>query len=133
MTREVGAPTVPSTRHAHERQTRKLNSQGAVMAYCAIIENPDAGQEQFEQLRAYLRETGAFPPDGQRLLIAGPADEGWRVISVWDSVGTLEHFYTDGLPAACRAASVPCDRMTRTSFEVHTIVAGDLTGTPQPA
>ena len=103
------------------------------MPYCAIIENPDAGQEQFEQLKAYLRDAGTFPPEGQRLLIAGPADQGWRVISVWDSEQTLERFYTDGLPAACSVADIPCDRMVRTTFEVQTLIAGDLTGAPQPA
>jgi hypothetical protein len=103
------------------------------VTYCAIIENPDAGQEQFEQIRTHLRDTGAFPPAGQRLLIAGPASAGWRVISVWDSEEALERFYTDGLLTACAAAGAPCDRMTRTTFEVQTLVAGDLTGTPQPA
>ena len=103
------------------------------MSYCAIIENPDAGQEKFEQIKAYLRDTGAFPPNGQRLLIAGPADHGWRVISVWDTEEALERFYTEGLPAACTAVDIHYDRMTRTTFEVHTLVAGDLTGTPQPA
>jgi hypothetical protein len=103
------------------------------MPYCAIIENPDAGREKFEQINAHLRETAAFPPDGQRLLIAGPADHGWRVISVWDSEEALERFYTEGLPAACTAVGIRYDRMTRTSFQVHTLVAGDLTGAPQPA
>jgi hypothetical protein len=103
------------------------------MAYCAIIENPDAGQEQFEQVKAHLRDTGAFPPEGQRLLIAGAAGSGWRVISVWDSEQALERFYTEGLPGACRAADIPCDRMTRTSFAVQTLVAGDLAGAPNPA
>ena len=103
------------------------------MPYCAIIENPDAGQEQFEQVKAYLRDTGAFPPEGQRLLIAGPVHHGWRVISVWDTEEALERFYAEGLLAACNATETPCDRMTRTAFEVQTLVAGDLTGAPQPA
>jgi hypothetical protein len=103
------------------------------MSYCAIIENPDAGEEQFEHIKAHLRDSGTFPPVEQRLLIAGPADHGWRVISVWNSAEALEHFYTQELPAACAAAQIRCDRMTRTSFEVHTLVAGDLTATPQPA
>jgi hypothetical protein len=101
------------------------------MAYCAIIDNPEAGQEQFEQVKVSLRDTGAFPPAGQRLLIAGPAETGWRVISVWDSEEAFERFYVEGLPGACSSAGVPCDRMTRTTFEVQTLVAGDLTGTPQ--
>jgi hypothetical protein len=103
------------------------------MSYCAIIENPDAGQEQFEQIKTHLRDTGTFPPDGQRLLIAGPATQGWRVISVWDSEEALERFYTEGLTAACAAVHIQYDRMRRTVFEVQTLVAGDLTGTPQLA
>jgi hypothetical protein len=103
------------------------------MPYCAIIENPDAGQEQFERVNAYLRDTGVFPPEGQRLLIAGPVNGGWRVISVWDTEEALERFYAEGLPAALKAADARYDRMTRTTFEVQTLVAGDLTGTPQPA
>ena len=103
------------------------------MSYCAIIENPDAGEEQFEQVKAYLRDTGAFPPEGQRLLIAGPAKQGWRVISVWDSEEALERFYTEALVAALTATSIHYDRMTRMTFEVQTLVAGDLTGAPQPA
>jgi hypothetical protein len=103
------------------------------MPYCAIIENPDAGAEQFERMKAHLRATGQFPPEGQRLLIAGPAEEGWRVISVWDTEEARERFYTEVLPAALSAIDAPSGRMTRTTFEVQTLVAGDLTGTPQPA
>jgi hypothetical protein len=102
------------------------------MAYCQIVENPVAGREQFEQVNAYLRATGPFPPEGQRLLIAGPGEHGWRAISVWDSEDAIERFNGERLAAACREAGVPLDRMTRTVFEVHTLVAGDLTGTPQP-
>jgi hypothetical protein len=45
----------------------------------------------------------------------------------------MERFYAERFPAACREAGVSVDRMTRTTFEVHTLVAGDLTGAPQPA
>ncbi len=103
------------------------------MAYCHIVENPDAGQEQFEQLKAHLRATGPFPPDGQRLLIAGPAEPGWRVISVWDSEDALERFYSERFADACETLGMSRERMTRTRFEVQTLLAGDLTGTPQPA
>lgn len=103
------------------------------MPYCAIIENPDAGEEPFEQVKAYMRDTGPFLPDGQQLLIAGPADLRWRVISVWDSEEALDRFYSERLTAACRHAGIPYHRMTRTTFEVQTLVAGDLTGAPQPA
>jgi hypothetical protein len=103
------------------------------MAYCQIVENPDAGREQFEQVKAHVQATGSFPPDGQQLLIAGPGEGAWRVISVWDSEETMERFYAERFPAACREAGVSLDRMTRAVFEVDTLVAGDLTGAPQPA
>lgn len=103
------------------------------MAYCQIVENPDSTQEQFEQVSAHVRATGPVPADGQRLLIAGPGEPGWRVISVWDSEEAMGRFNAERLAPALREAGVPVDRMTRTIFEVHTLIAGDLTGTPQAA
>ena len=103
------------------------------MAYCLIAENPEEGQEQFERMTRYLSATGSFPPDGQRLLIAGPAEHGWRSISVWDSLEALKRFQAEQLLPACRATGCPLDSARTTVFEVHTLVAGDLIGTPQPA
>jgi hypothetical protein len=103
------------------------------MVYCEIFENPDATQEHFEQVKAHVRASGPLPAEGQRLLIAGPAETGWRVINVWDSEEDIERFNTERLAAAIRESGVPCGRMTRTLFEVHTLVAGDLTGAPLPA
>jgi hypothetical protein len=98
------------------------------MAYCLIVENPEEGQEQWEQVTAHLRSTGPLPPDGQRLLIAGPAERGWRSVSVWDSAAALERFQTERLLPACRATGCPVDSASKTMFEVHTLVAGDLVG-----
>ena len=52
------------------------------MAICQIVENPDQSQEQDEQVFAHVRSTGPVPPDGARLVLAVPANPGWRVISV---------------------------------------------------
>jgi hypothetical protein len=104
------------------------------MAYCHIVENREAGREHFEKLVAHLNATGAYPPDGQMLLIAGPADPGWRAISVWESREDLERFYTDRFPAASQAAGIgSLDGMQRTIFEVQALVAGDLVKAPAPA
>jgi hypothetical protein len=103
------------------------------MAYCQIVENPGVGREQFEQVRGHIQATGPFPPDGQRLLVAGPGDGSWRVVSVWDSEEVMDGFYTERFPAACRAAGLSVEGMTRTVFEVDTLVAGDLTDAAQPA
>jgi hypothetical protein len=45
----------------------------------------------------------------------------------------MERFYGERSPAACREAGIRLERMTRTVFEIDTLVAGDLTGAPQPA
>jgi hypothetical protein len=103
------------------------------MACCQIVENPDVGPEEFAQVKAHVQATGPFPPDGQQLLIAGPGEESWRVISIWDSEESMARFYAERFPAACREVGVSMDRMTRTVFEVDTLVASDLTGAPQPA
>ena len=103
------------------------------MAICLIVENPEQSQEQAQQVLAHVRSTGPVPPDGARLMLAGPADPGYRVISVWDSDEARERFFAERLAAAYKDAGLSLDSVERTLFEVHTLVAGDLTGAPQPA
>jgi len=103
------------------------------MAICLIVENRDQSQEQVELVLAHVRSTGPVPPEGARLMLAGPASPGWRVISVWDSQDAFERFFAERLAAAYKEAGLSLDSVERTLFEVHTLVAGDLTGVPQPA
>lgn len=103
------------------------------MAICLIVENPDQSQEQAEQVLAHVRSTGPVPPNGARLALGGPADPGWRFISVWDSQEALDQFFAERLAPAYKEAGLSFDRIKRTLFEVHTLAAGDLTGAPQSA
>jgi hypothetical protein len=103
------------------------------MAICLIVENPDQSVEQAEQVMAHVRSTGPVPPEGARLVLAGPASPGWRVISVWDSQEALERFFAERLAPAYNEAGLSLGRVERTLFDVHVLVAGDLTGAPQPA
>jgi hypothetical protein len=103
------------------------------MAICLIVENPEQSQEQAEQVLAHVRSTGSFPPEGARLVLAGPTDPGYRVISVWDSEEARDRFFAERLTPAYKEAGLSLDSIRRTVFEVHTLAAGDLTGTPQPA
>jgi hypothetical protein len=103
------------------------------MAICLIVENPDMSQEKAEQVLAYVRSTGPVPPEGAHLMLAGPANPGWRVISVWDSEEARERFFAERLAPAFKDAGLSFDSIKRTQFEVHTLVAGDLTGVLQPA
>jgi len=103
------------------------------MAICQIVENPDLNTEQAQQVMAHVRSTGPVPPEGARLMLAGPANPGWRVISVWDSEEAFQRFFAERLTAAYEEAGLSLDSVKRTPFEVHTLVAGDLAGVPQPA
>jgi hypothetical protein len=103
------------------------------MAICLIVENPDQSQEEAEQVLAHVRGTGPVPPEGARLMLAGPANPGWRVISIWDSEQARDRFFAERLAPAYADAGLSLDSIKRTQFDVHTLVAGDLTGTPQPA
>lgn len=103
------------------------------MAICVIIENPDQDREKTDKVIEHLRTTGPVPPDGARLVFGGPAEPGWRMISVWDSAEAFKQFYAERLPAAYEQAGLSYERIKRTEFEVDRLTAGDLTGVPQPA
>jgi hypothetical protein len=103
------------------------------MAHCLIVENPEQTREQAEQVMAHVRSSGPVPPEGARLVVAGPADPGWRVVSVWDCDEARERFFAERLAPAYEEAGVSLEGARHTVFEVQMLVAGDLTGAPQPA
>jgi hypothetical protein len=101
------------------------------MAICLIVDNPDQSQEQAEQVLAHVRSTGPVPPEGARLMVAGPTNPGYRVISVWDSDEARERFFAERLTPAYDEAGLSLASIERTLFEVDTLIAGDLTGAPR--
>ena len=103
------------------------------MAIGHIFEHPDGDQERYALVSEHVRSTGPVPPDGARLILSGPADPGWRVITVWDSREALDRFFEERLAAAYEHAGLSLTDGRRTFFEVSRLVAGDLTGAPQPA
>lgn len=103
------------------------------MAICQIFENSEVSQEQWEQLSAHLAETGPVPAEGARLLIAGPAEPGWLVVTVWDSEEARDRFIEERLAPAYHEMGLSLDSAVRRVFDVQTLTAGDLTGTPQAA
>lgn len=103
------------------------------MAICLIVENPEQTEAQAEQVLAHVRASGPVPPEGARLMLAGPADPGWRVISVWDTNEARERFFSERLAPAYADAGLSLEGIERTVFDVHVLAAGDLTGSPVPA
>jgi hypothetical protein len=103
------------------------------MPICDILEDREPTPEQAEQIIAYMRSRGPLLPEGARLVLAGAADPGWRLITVWDSLDTCERFFAERVASAYEALDLSCQRLTRSQFEVRTLIAGDLVGTPQSA
>jgi hypothetical protein len=101
------------------------------MAICNIAEDPTQSTERFEQIQAHLRGTGPVPPEGARLVLAGQANPGRRVITVWDSREARDVFFAERLGPAYESAGCSFERVEHTEFEVDMLVAGDLTGMPE--
>jgi hypothetical protein len=94
------------------------------MAICNIIEDPGRTQEQYERISGHVRSSGPVPPDGCRVGIVSRE----RAITVWDSPEARDRFLAERLAPAYRAVGHSLDEVTRTQFEVDTLVAGDLVG-----
>jgi hypothetical protein len=103
------------------------------MPICVILEDREPTPEQSEQVIAYMRSRGPLLPEGARLILAGAADPGWRLITVWDSLDTCELFFAERVAPAYNAVGLSSQRVTRSQFEVRTLIAGDLVGTAQSA
>ena len=103
------------------------------MALCDILEDPRQTRRLAKQIAPHVRSTGPLLPDGARLLVSGPANPGWRVITVWDSLEARDEFVVQRLTPAYNAAGLSFESFTRTQFEVQMLIAGDLVGAPQPA
>jgi hypothetical protein len=94
------------------------------MAICQILEDPDQSQEQADQVFAHERSTGPSLRRA-RLAPAGPANPGWRVISVWDSEEARDRFFAERLAPTYKEAGLSLDSVKRTQFEVHRLTAGE--------
>ena len=68
------------------------------MAILMIHDAPGGTQEQYEEVGTRLAQSGAFdslsdwPTEGILSHAAGPTDEGWRVVDVWDSEEAFQRF-----------------------------------------
>ncbi len=69
-----------------------------VVAVLMIHDSPGGTQEQYEEVGARLSESGGlnslgdWPADGILFHCAGPTDDGWRVIDVWESEEAFQRF-----------------------------------------
>ena len=65
---------------------------------------PGLNADMYEAVAGKAMPGGQLP-DGCELHIAGPVEEGWRVITVWDSRETFDRFREEKLLPAIRESS----------------------------
>ncbi len=102
------------------------------MAYCLVVDNRKGSAEHYEQIMQKLAESGEVPPEGAIFQVAGPTENGWRVISVWESREAQERFRDERLMPAFKEIGLSRDDLTWSDFEAHSFMAGDLSGASQP-
>jgi hypothetical protein len=92
----------------------------------ALIQDVASSWEQYRYVAEALRET----PEGLILHVAGPTDEGFRTIDVWESEEAWQQFRASRLDPVIAALPGP-SRPEPTFRALHAthVVAGD----PMPA
>jgi heme-degrading monooxygenase HmoA len=77
------------------------------MAVCLVIDIPGGTLEQYDAVKQALGESGGMLGDGQTFHAAGPTDDGFVVIDVWNSRDDFDRFIAGRLGEAIQAAGVP--------------------------
>ena len=76
------------------------------MPVLVIAEVPNVTAEQDDAMVEALN-LASDPPAGARLRLAGPTENGWRIMSLWDSQESFEAFRRDRLIPALEQAGRP--------------------------
>jgi quinol monooxygenase YgiN len=75
------------------------------MAIAVIFEASGVTQAQYEQVRDEVAPGNRRPP-GMQYHVAGPTDNGWYVVEVWESQEALDRFIQDKLGQALPKAGI---------------------------
>ena len=73
------------------------------MAVVIVNEIEGGGQDFYDQVNSKVMPGGQLP-DGCQVHIAGPVENGWRVITVWDSDEQFQQFRDEKLIPALSEA-----------------------------
>ena len=76
------------------------------MPVAVIAVNPGGTAEMDEAIQKHM-SLDDNPAAGSVVRIAGPYQDGWRIISVWDSRDAFDAFRRDRLEPALRQAGRP--------------------------
>ena len=81
------------------------------MAVLVTSDGPGITAEMDEGMVKSLDLIGN-PPPGARIRLAGPIDDGWRIVSLWDSREAFQSFVDSRLRPALEAAGRPEPQFT---------------------
>ena len=74
------------------------------MAICLIFDGVGVTQAQYDQVRNEV--AGDRAPQGALYHVAGPTENGWCVVEVWESEEALQRFVEDKLQQALQKAGI---------------------------
>ena len=77
------------------------------MAVCLVIDIPGGQLDQYDAVMRKLGESGGVLGEGQTFHAAGPTDDGFTVIDVWNSREDFERFLQGRLGEAIQEAGAP--------------------------
>ena len=87
------------------------------MAIGAFFHGTGASQDQYQQVIDQL-QLGAQPPTGLLYHAAGPTEDGFCVMEVWNSQEAFQRFFEEKLGAALEAANMSAMTAQPTIFPV---------------
>jgi hypothetical protein len=93
----------------------------------AININRTGTIETQENVHRRLRDNGDMPPAGLVFLVVSPADPGYQVIKLWDSLASFARFRDERLRPALEAEGVSREDLTIRTFEAKGYMEGDHT------
>ena len=77
------------------------------MAVALVIEFPGTTREQYDKvMKSVGLDNTTEPPPGALLHLAGPTENGWEVIDVWESRADFDKFLADKLGRAVQEAGI---------------------------
>ena len=102
------------------------------MPILAIVVNRTETIETQQNVARRLHDDGQMPPAGLIFQVTSPADPGYQVISVWDSLASLARFRDEQLNPALEAEGVPQEHLATTTFEAANYMAVDPASAQRP-
>src|SRR3954452_578382 len=85
------------------RGSGRVELRGYRMAVVIVNEMEGANHDLYDEVNQKVMEGGNLP-DGCQLHIAGPVDNGWRVITVWGSEDRFQQSRDEKLTPALQEA-----------------------------